>query len=85
MVFTLGAECENLSITQRQRVRSLGDVPSSARYVIHIHTWSVTEGKGLKRFDNSCRTENVHVCVMNTVRFKLFIYFYRVLVKHGYT
>jgi hypothetical protein len=80
-----GCKCENLSITQRQRVRSLGDIPSSGSYVIHIHKWADTERKGLKRLDYSCRTENVHVCGTNTVCFKLFISFYRVLVKHDDT
>lgn len=70
MVCTLGAKCENLPISQRQRVQSLGDVPACVRYVIHIHTWSDTERKGVKRLGNSCRTENAHVCGMNTVCFK---------------
>jgi hypothetical protein len=84
MVCTLGAKCENLSITQRQRVRSLDDVPSGGRYVIYIHTWS-DRTEGPKSLDNSCRTENVHVCGMNRVCFKLFISFCRVLVKHDDT
>ena len=81
----MGAKCANLSITQSQRVRSSGDIPSSGRYVIHIRTWSDTELKSLKRLDSSCRTENVHVCELNTVCFKLCISFYCVLVKHDDT